>query len=37
MVKVKELTPGSYRLVLQAVDSANNHSPNRSVDFEVTD
>ena len=37
MVKVKELSPGSYRLVLQAVDSANNHSPNRSVDFEVTD
>jgi hypothetical protein len=37
MVKVKDLTPGAYRLVLQAADSANNHSPNRSVDFDITE
>ena len=36
MVKVKDLQPGSYRLVLQAADTANNHSPNRTVDFDVT-
>jgi VWFA-related protein len=37
MVKVKDLAPGSYRLVVQAADNANNQSPNRSVDFDVTD
>jgi hypothetical protein len=37
MVKVKDLQPGSYRLVLQAVDAANNQAPNRTVDFDVTD
>jgi hypothetical protein len=37
LVKVKDLPPGSYRLVLQAVDGAKNHAPNRSVDFDVTD
>jgi VWFA-related protein len=36
-VKVKDLPPGSYRLVLQAVDTADNHSPNRTIDFDVTD
>jgi len=36
-VKVKDLAAGSYRLVLQAVDSADNHAPDRMVDFEVTD
>jgi VWFA-related protein len=36
-VKVKDLQPGSYRLVLQAVDTADNHSPDRSVDFDVTE
>jgi len=36
MLKVKDLNPGNYRLVVQAVDSANNHAPNRIVDFEVT-
>jgi hypothetical protein len=36
-VKVRDLTPGSYRLVVQAVDSANNHAPNRTVDFDITD
>jgi len=34
-VKVDGLKPGSYRLVMQAVDSAKNHAPDRSVDFEV--
>jgi VWFA-related protein len=37
VVKVKDLPPGGYRLLLQAVDSAKNHAPNRTVDFEVTD
>ena len=34
-VKVDELKPGSYRLVLQAVDSAKNNAPNRMVDFDI--
>jgi hypothetical protein len=34
-VKVNDLTPGSYRLVVQAVDSANNHAPDRIVDFDI--
>jgi VWFA-related protein len=37
MVKVQDLAPGSYRLVVQATDSANNHAPNRTVDFDITD
>jgi VWFA-related protein len=37
VVKVKDLPPGGYRLLLQAVDSAKNHAPNRTVDFDVTD
>jgi VWFA-related protein len=37
VVKVKDLPPGGYRLVLQAVDGAKNQAPNRSVDFDVTD
>jgi hypothetical protein len=36
-VKVDELKPGSYRLVMQAVDSAKNHAPDRSVDFEIAE
>src|SRR6266852_2381814 len=36
-VKVDDLKPGSYRLVMQAVDSAKNHAPDRSVDFDVTE
>jgi VWFA-related protein len=36
-VQVKDLAPGSYRLVVQAVDSANNQASNRSVDFDITD
>jgi hypothetical protein len=37
MVKVKDLAPGSYRLVVQAADSANRQAPNRSVDFDITE
>jgi VWFA-related protein len=37
MVKVKDLPPGGYRLVVQAVDNASNHAPDRSVNFDVTD
>ena len=36
-VKVDDLKPGSYRLVMQAVDAANNHAPDRSLDFDVTE
>jgi VWFA-related protein len=36
-VKVDDLKPGSYRLMMQAVDSAKNHAPDRSVDFDVTE
>ena len=36
-VKVDELKPGSYRLLMQAVDAANNHSPDRFVDFDITE
>src|SRR5579864_2200996 len=35
MVKVKDLAPGGYRLVVQAVDAAGNHAPDRTVDFDV--
>jgi hypothetical protein len=35
-VKVDDLKPGSYQLVMQAVDSANHHAPNREVDFDIT-
>jgi hypothetical protein len=37
LIKVKDLPPGGYRVVVQAVDSAKNNAPNRSVDFDVTD
>jgi len=36
-VKVEDLKPGSYRLVMQAVDSAKNHAPDRSVDFDISE
>jgi VWFA-related protein len=36
-VKVDDLKPGSYRLVLQAVDSARNQAPNRIADFDITE
>jgi VWFA-related protein len=35
IVKVKDLPPGNYRLVLQAVDGANNRAPNRETLFSV--
>ena len=34
-VNVKDLAPGGYCLVLQAVDGAGNKAPNRTVDFDV--
>jgi VWFA-related protein len=37
MVKVKDLPPGSYRLVVQAADTAHNQAANRTVDFDITD
>ncbi len=37
MVNVKDLTPGGYRLVVQAVDSAGNHAPDRMVNFDITE
>src|ERR1700730_14009409 len=36
-VKVDDLKPGSYRLVMQAIDSAKNHSPDRAVDFGIAE
>jgi hypothetical protein len=36
-VKVNDLKPGSYRLLMQAVDSAKNNAPNRIVDFDITE
>jgi hypothetical protein len=35
-VKVDDLKPGSYRLVMQAVDSEKNRAPDRSIDFDIT-
>ena len=36
-VKVDDLKPGSYRLVVQAVDSVQNHAPDRTVDFDISE
>jgi VWFA-related protein len=36
-VKVDDLKPGSYRLVMQAVDSAKNNAPPRTVDFDISE
>jgi VWFA-related protein len=36
-VKVNDLKPGSYRLVMQAVDSAKNNAPSRIVDFDISE
>ena len=35
-VKLNDLAPGGYRLVMMAVDGAGHHAPNRMVDFDVT-
>jgi hypothetical protein len=37
IVKVKDLPPGGYRLLMQAADNANNHAADRLVDFDVTE
>jgi len=34
---LKDLQPGAYRLVLQAVDDANNFTPLRQTDFVLSD
>jgi VWFA-related protein len=36
-LNVKDLPSGAYRVVLQAADSANNHAPNREVEFEIAE
>ncbi|MGB8475118.1 MAG: VWA domain-containing protein [Candidatus Acidiferrum sp.] len=36
-IKVKDLAPGSYELVMMAVDGAGHHAKNRVVDFEITE
>jgi VWFA-related protein len=36
-VKVDDLKPGSYRLLMQAVDALNNHAPDRYVEFDITE
>jgi len=36
-VKVDDLKPGAYKLVMQAVDSAKNNAPNRTVDFDISE
>ncbi|HWY08279.1 MAG TPA: VWA domain-containing protein [Candidatus Acidoferrales bacterium] len=35
MVRVQDLPPGNYRLVLQAADGAHNQAPNREAQFTV--
>jgi hypothetical protein len=37
MVKVKELPPGSYRLLMQGVDALRNQAPQRMINFDVTE
>jgi hypothetical protein len=37
MVMVKDLSPGSYRVILMAADSAGRQAPARMADFDVTD
>jgi VWFA-related protein len=34
-IPIKDLAPGDYRLVLLAIDGANNQAPQRTVDFTV--
>jgi len=36
-VKVNDLKPGSYRLLMQAVDSEKNNAPGRIVDFDIAE
>jgi hypothetical protein len=37
MVKVGDLKPGQYRLVLMAADGAGRQAPNRFADFDVAE
>jgi VWFA-related protein len=37
LVKVSDLKPGQYRLVLMAIDGAGRQATNRTADFDVTD
>jgi hypothetical protein len=37
LVKVSDLKPGQYRLILMAADATGRNAPNRTVDFDVTD
>jgi hypothetical protein len=36
LVNVKDLTPGSYRLIFMSMDAAGGKAPARSVDFDIT-
>ncbi len=36
-VKVKDLAPGNYSLVMMAIDGAGHHAKNRVVDFDITE
>ena len=36
-IKVKDLPPGGYQLVMMAVDGAGNHAKNRTINFDLTD
>jgi len=36
-VKVKDLAPGAYRLVMMAADGAGRHATNRVIDFDITE
>jgi len=36
-VKLKDIAPGGYRLVVMAVDGAGNHATNRVINFDVTE
>jgi hypothetical protein len=37
LVNTKDLKPGGYQLMMQAVDGAGNRAPNRVVDFDLTE
>jgi VWFA-related protein len=36
-IRLKDIAPGGYRLVMMAVDGAGNHATNRVIDFDVTE
>jgi hypothetical protein len=37
LVAVKDLSPGSYRLIFMAMDAAGGKAPARVLDFDLTD